>query len=102
MGRRPPKEDAKPLPHSDELAAAEVEPDTLIASRQIENVRALWRAEARLLYRDARLKDLMAQRRELRGDIQDAEQSIRRKRTKLAEVEREIPELRPPGDLKKG
>ena len=58
-------------------------------------------AEARLLYRDARLKDLMAQRRELKGDIQDAEQSIRRKRTKLAEVEREIAELRPPGNLKR-
>ena len=58
-------------------------------------------AEARLLYRDARLKDLMAQRRELKGDIADAEQSIRRKRTKLAEVEREIAELRPPGNLKR-
>ena len=64
-------------------------------------MRALWQAEAKLLYRGARLKDLMAQRRELKGDIRDAEESLRRKRTKLAKIEREIAGLRPPGSLRK-
>ena len=58
-----------PLPPSDEQQRpAEEEPDTVTARPPIENVRALWLTEARLLYGGARLKDLLARRRGLPGD----------------------------------
>ena len=62
-------EEYMPLPPSDEQQRpGEIEPDTVIAVRQIEGVHAMFAAEARPLYRDVRLKDLPGQRRELPGD----------------------------------
>ena len=51
MAAAPGPKEASHLPPDDAHRPGDVEPDNLIARRHIENVRALWQAEARLLYR---------------------------------------------------
>lgn len=81
-----------------QLAQLSSEEVRRFSENQIADLRTQLRNEAKLEARKQRLADLKVNLRDLKDDEQTEEKQLRRTRSKIAAVEREIQELRlPPG-----